>query len=283
VTRTPDGLPALRDVIRAHGLTAHKGLGQNFILDFNLTRRIARCAGPLVSICVVEIGAGPGGLTRALFLEGAARVVAVERDQRCLSILGEIAEHYPGRLDIVCGDALELDLAALAPSPSRIVANLPYGSATELLARWLTTEPWPPWYDKMVLMFQREVAERLVSPPNRKSYGRLSVLAQWRSTPRVLFTLSPRAFTPAPKVESALVELVPTPEPEPAGSCAVLQTVVAAAFGQRRKMLRKSLSSVFQDTENTLKKVDIDPSLRAEALTVSQFCALARLLHENNS
>jgi 16S rRNA (adenine1518-N6/adenine1519-N6)-dimethyltransferase len=269
-------------VIREHGLSARKGLGQNFILDLNLTRRIARAAAPLEGATVVEIGPGPGGLTRALLLEGAAKVIAVERDERCLPILQQIAAHYPGRLDVVPGDALKLDLSAIVPSPARIVANLPYGAATELLARWLTAEPWPPWYDRMVLMFQREVAERIVSASNRKSYGRLSVLAQWRTKPRIVFNLPPRAFTPAPKVDSSLVEFLPVPEPEPAGSSASLQMVTAAAFGQRRKMLRQSLKRLVQQPEKILENAGIEPSLRAEALSVSQFCALSRIWHEHS-
>ncbi len=281
MTNTPDGLPTLSDVIREHGLSARKGLGQNFILDLNLTRRIARAGGSLEGVNVIEVGAGPGGLTRALLLEGAAKVIAVERDDRCIPILEQIAEHYPGRLDIVRGDALELDLSAIAPSPARIVANLPYGASTELLARWLSVEPWPPWYDRMVLMFQKEVAERIMAPPGNKTYGRLSVLAQWRSIPRIVLTLPPRAFTPAPKVESSLVEFVPRAKPEPAGSIDALQKVVAAAFGQRRKMLRQSLKTLIQKPENTLENAGIDPSLRAEALNVSQFCALAQIWHDN--
>ena len=279
MTNTPDGLPTLSDAIREHGLSARKGLGQNFILDLNLTRRIARAAGPLEGINVIEVGAGPGGLTRALLLEGAQKVFAVERDHRCIPILEQIAEYYPGRVEIVRGDALDVDLSVIAPSPARIVANLPYGASTELLARWLSIEPWPPWYDKMVLMFQKEVAERITAPPGNKTYGRLSVLAQWRSSPRTLLTLPPRAFTPSPKVESSLVEFIPRAEPELAGSTAALQKVVAAAFGQRRKILRQSLKSLMQETEKTLEKSGIDPSLRAEALTVSQFCTLARVWH----
>lgn len=282
MTGTPDGLRSLSDVIRNHGLSARKGLGQNFILDLNLTRRIARAAGPLEGVNVIEIGAGPGGLTRALMLEGAARVTAVEHDGRCIPALEEIASLYPGRVDILRGDALELELRDIAHAPARIVANLPYGASTELLARWLTIEPWPPWYDRMVLMFQREVAERIVSAPGSKIYGRLSVLAQWRTSPRKLFTLPPRAFTPAPKVESTLVEFIPVQNPEPAGSCAALQKVVATAFGQRRKMLRKSLRGLLQEPEKTLKTLGIDPSLRAEMLSVSEFCALARFWHAKN-
>ena len=283
MTGTPDGLPPLSDVIRAHGLTARKGLGQNFILDLNLTRRIARAAGPLQGVSIVEVGAGPGGLTRALLLEGAAKVIAVERDTRCFPALEEIAAHYPGRVEILRGDALELELGAHAPTRTRIVANLPYGTSTELLARWLCTEPWPPWYDKMLLMFQREVAARLVSPPNTKTYGRLSVLTQWRTTPRMMLTLPPQAFTPSPKVESALVEFVPVLEPEQAGSCAALQKVTLAAFTQRRKMLRNSLKSVLQDPVQTLNSLNINPSLRGEALSVGAFCALARCWHAERS
>lgn len=274
---TPDGLPPLGDIIREHRLSARKGLGQNFILDLNLTRRIARVAGPLEGVCVVEIGSGPGGLTRALLLEGASKVIAVERDDRCIPILEQIAAHYPGRLYIVRNDALGFDFTTLPlERPARIVANLPYGVASALLVQWLTLEPWPPWYDRMVLMFQREVAERIVSEPGRKSYGRLSILAQWRAKPRILFNLPPQAFTPAPNVESSLVEFLPTPAPIPAGSCAALQKVTAAAFGQRRKMLRQSLKSIVQEPEKLLEKAGIDPTLRAEALGIGQFCKLSQ-------
>ena len=283
MTGTPDGLPALSDVIRAHGLSARKSLGQNFILDLNLTRRIARAGGPLEGVTVVEIGAGPGGLTRALLLEGAARVVAVERDERCFQALEQIATHYPGRVDIVKADATRTDLSTLSPSSARIIANLPYGASTQLLAHWLSVEPWPPWYDKMVLMFQREVADRITAAPGNKTYGRLSVLAQWRTIPRTVLTLPPRAFTPAPKVDSSLVEFIPRAEPEPAGSTAALQKVTAAAFGQRRKMLRQSLKTLMQNPEKILDYAGIDPSLRAEALTIRDFCALARLWSEKNT
>ncbi len=276
MTGSPDGLPPLSDVIREHGLSARKGLGQNFILDLNLTRRIARASGSLEGINVVEVGAGPGGLTRALLLEGAKKVFAVERDVRCIPILEQIAEHCPGRLEILYGDALELDLSAIAPSPARIIANLPYGVSTQLLALWLSAERWPPWYDKMVLMFQKEVAMRIIAPPGNKTYGRLSVLAQWRTVPRSVLTLPPRAFTPAPKVASTLIEFTPRLNPEPAGSTSALQKIVAAAFGQRRKMLRQSLKTLMQNPEITLEKANIDPSLRAEALSVKQFCSLAR-------
>ncbi|MDA7946681.1 MAG: 16S rRNA (adenine(1518)-N(6)/adenine(1519)-N(6))-dimethyltransferase RsmA [Hyphomicrobiaceae bacterium] len=279
MSNTPDGLPTLSDVIRTYGLSARKGLGQNFILDLNLTRRIARAAGSLEGVNVVEVGAGPGGLTRALLLEGAATVTTVERDARCLPILEQIAERYPGRLRVIEGDALKIDLSGSTPSPARIVANLPYGASTELLAHWLSTEPWPPWFDRMVLMFQREVAQRIVSEPNSKSYGRLSVLAQWRANPRIVLTLPPRAFTPAPKVDSSLVEFVPVTNPADAGSRAALERVVAAAFGQRRKMLRQSLKRLMPDPETLLGEAGIDPALRAEALSVDQFCTLSRIWH----
>ncbi len=283
MTGVPDGLPALSDVIREHGLSARKSLGQNFILDLNLTRRIARAGGPLEGVTVVEIGSGPGGLTRALLLEGAARVIAVERDERCFPALEQIAAHYPGRVDIVKADATKTDLSTFARSPARIIANLPYGASTQLLAHWLTAEPWPPWYDKMVLMFQREVADRITAAPGNKIYGRLSVLAQWRTTPRTVLTLPPRAFTPAPKVDSSLVEFIPRAEPEPAGSTEALQKVVAAAFGQRRKMLRQSLKTAMQDPEKILESAGIEPTLRAEVLTVSNFCNLARIWNDNLS
>jgi len=283
VTGVPDGLPALSDVIRAHGLSARKSLGQNFILDLNLTRRIARAGGSLEGVTVVEIGSGPGGLTRALLLEGAARVIAVERDERCFPALEQIAAHYPGRVDIVKADATKTDLSTFARSPARIIANLPYGASTQLLAHWLSAGPWPPWYDKMVLMFQREVADRITAAPGNKTYGRLSVLAQWRTTPRTVLTLPPRAFTPAPKVDSSLVEFIPRVEPEPAGSTEALQKVVAAAFGQRRKMLRQSLKTAMQDPEKILESAGIEPTLRAEVLTVSDFCNLARIWNDNLS
>jgi 16S rRNA (adenine1518-N6/adenine1519-N6)-dimethyltransferase len=276
---TPDGLPPLREVIRACGLSAKKSLGQNFLLDFNLTRRIARAAGPLEGATIVEVGPGPGGLTRALLLEGAARVVAIERDERCLPALADIAALYPGRLDIIAADAREVDYAALAlPSPVRIVANLPYSVATPLLVGWLKTEPWPPWFDRLILMFQREVADRIVAKPRSKDYGRLAVLANWRSSPRILFTLPGAAFTPKPKVDSALVELAPKETPEPYCKAAQLEKVTAAAFGQRRKMLRSSLRRIAPDSEALLESLGIDPKSRAEELGVAEFCRIANAL-----
>jgi len=276
---TPDGLPPLREVIRELGLSAKKSLGQNFLLDLNLTRRIAREAGPLEGITVVEIGPGPGGLTRALLIEGAGRVVAIEKDERCLPALGDIAPLYPGRLEIVAADAKGVDYRALGlASPSRIVANLPYSVATPLLISWLKTEPWPPWFDRLVLMFQREVAERIVATPGNKEYGRLAVLAQYRTTPRILFTLPAEAFTPRPKVDSALVEFVPRPAPQPPCDVSVLEKVTAAAFGQRRKMLRSALRQITPDSEALLEELGIDPTARAEELAVGEFCRIANKL-----
>ncbi|HET9272939.1 MAG TPA: 16S rRNA (adenine(1518)-N(6)/adenine(1519)-N(6))-dimethyltransferase RsmA [Methyloceanibacter sp.] len=276
---TPDGLPPLREVIRALELSAKKSLGQNFLLDFNLTRRIARAAGPLEGVTVVEVGPGPGGLTRALLLEGAARVIAIEKDERCLPALQEIATHYPGRLDMVSADAREIDYRALGiEPPARIVANLPYSVATPLLIAWLKTEPWPPWFDRLVLMFQREVADRIVAQPGSKDYGRLAVLSQWRTSPRILLTLPAQAFTPKPKVDSALVELVPKRMPEPTCDTTALEKVTAAAFGQRRKMLRSALRKLAPDSEALLQGLGIDPSSRAEELGVAQFCRIANAI-----
>lgn len=276
---TPDGLPPLRDVIRACGLTAKKSLGQNFLLDLNLTRRIARAAGPLEDVTIVEIGPGPGGLTRALLLEGASHVVAIERDERCLAALHQIAAAFPGRLDIVAGDARKIDYGALTvPAPARIIANLPYSVGTPLLIGWLKTEPWPPWFDRLVLMFQREVAERIVAKPRTKAYGRLSVLTQWRTQPRILFNVPAGAFTPKPKVDSSVVEFVPRENPEPPCDATQLEKVTAAAFGQRRKMLRASLRQITPDTEALLAPLDINPKARAEELQVGDFCRIANAL-----
>lgn len=271
-----DDLPPLREVIRRHALAARKSLGQNFLLDLNLTARIARAAGPLDGATVVEIGAGPGGLTRALLAEGAKRVIAVERDPRAIAALAEIAARYPQRLTIIEGDALAQDLAALIEGarPARIVANLPYNIATALLVGWLSLEPWPPWYDMLVLMFQREVAERIVAAPGSKSYGRLAVLAQWRTEPRILFDVAPQAFVPPPKVTSSLVKFMPRPAPA-ACERAALEQVTAAAFGQRRKMLRQSLKSLGGDPLALLAETDIEPTARAEDIPVAGFVALA--------
>ncbi len=276
-----DPLPALREVIAAHGLAARKSLGQNFLLDLNLTRRIARAAGPLENATVYEVGPGPGGLTRALLMEGAGRVLAVERDGRCIQALQEIAEAYPGRLDIIAADALTLDEAAIFAQrsvriPVRVAANLPYNVGTALLVKWLTAEQWPPWWQSLTVMFQREVAERIVAKPATAAYGRLSVLTQWRTRPRILFDVHPRAFIPQPKVTSAVVRVDPLEEPIALAELADLQAVTAAAFGQRRKMLRHSLKSLGGDVEALLHASGIDPTIRPEQLGVSQFAALAR-------
>ena len=274
-----DGLPPLRDVIARHGLRAVKALGQNFLLDLNLTGRIARSAGPLKGVTVIEVGPGPGGLTRALLMEGAEKVVAIERDVRCLEALAEIAAHYPGRLDVIEGDALATDYRALAPAagPVRIVANLPYNIATPLLIGWLQTEPWPPFFDRMTLMFQREVAERIVATPDDDAYGRLGVLAGWRAEARLLFDISPKAFTPAPKVVSSVVEFIPRAAPLPCDRAA-LERVTAAAFGQRRKMLRQSLKSLGVDPLPLLATAGLVETARAEEIDVAGFVRLANAL-----
>jgi 16S rRNA (adenine1518-N6/adenine1519-N6)-dimethyltransferase len=273
-----DDLPPLREVIRRHGLAARKSLGQNFLLDLNLTSRIARAAGPLEGVTVLEVGPGPGGLTRALIAAGARRVVAIERDARCLAALAEIVAHDPQRLIVVDGDALRIDpVPYLDGGPARIVANLPYNIATQLLVDWLTLEPWPPWYDSMTLMFQREVAERIVAAPGWKTYGRLSVLANWRTRPAILFDIAPRAFVPPPKVTSSLVRLEPREAPL-ACDLRALERVTAAAFGQRRKMLRQSLRSLGTDAVALLQAAEVDPTARAEDLAVEAYVRLARAL-----
>ncbi|MFY9836077.1 MAG: 16S rRNA (adenine(1518)-N(6)/adenine(1519)-N(6))-dimethyltransferase RsmA [Xanthobacteraceae bacterium] len=276
MTGALDGLPPLRDVIRRHGIFARKSLGQNFLFDLNLAARIARTAGPLAGTTVLEIGPGPGGLTRALLASGASRVVAIERDERAIAALEEIAALYPGRLDIVSADALEYDLRAHLPSgPVRIVANLPYNIATALLIMWVSAEPWPPWYDTAVLMFQREVAERIVAERGSKSYGRLSVLVQWRCEARIAFDVNASAFVPPPKVKSSLLRLVPRPAPLPCDRAA-LESVTRAAFGQRRKMLRQSLRSLGAAPAELIAAAGLDPTARAEELSVEQFVLLAR-------
>jgi 16S rRNA (adenine1518-N6/adenine1519-N6)-dimethyltransferase len=273
-----DDLPPLRDVIRRHSLSARRSLGQNFLLDLNLTARIARAAGPLEDATIIEIGPGPGGLTRALLALGARRVIAVERDQRALAALGEISKRYPGRLEIICADAQYFDPRPLLGGIRvKIVANLPYNIATALLIDWLSVEPWPPWYDLMVLMFQREVAERIVARENDEAYGRLGVLANWRAETKILFDISPAAFVPQPKVTSSVVRLVPRRAPQPCERRA-LEQVAAAAFGQRRKMLRQSLKSLGVDPARLATAADADPTRRAETIPVSGFVAMAREL-----
>jgi len=273
-----DDLPPLREVIRAHALSARKSLGQNFLLDLNLTARIARVAGPLEGATVVEIGPGPGGLTRALLALGAAHVIAVEHDERAIPALQTIAKRYPGRLEIICADAQTFDPRPyLGTTKAKIVANLPYNIATNLLIGWLSIEPWPPWYEMMVLMFQREVAERIVARENEEAYGRLGVLANWRAETKILFDISPAAFVPQPKVTSSVVRLVPREAPE---SCErrALEQVAAAAFGQRRKMLRQSLKSLPADPLRLAAAANVDPTRRAETVPISGFVAMAREL-----
>jgi len=276
VTDASDSLPPLREVIRSYGLVAKKSLGQNFLFDLNLTARIARAARPLDGVTVIEVGPGPGALTRALLATGAARVVAIERDDRAIAALADIAAHYPGRLDIVAADALDFDVRPrLAGGPVRIVANLPYNIATALLINWLVIEPWPPWYERAILMFQREVAERIVAAPGSKAYGRLSVLAQWRCAARILFDVKASAFVPPPKVTSSVVELVPRAEPL-ACDRGTLESVTKAAFGQRRKMLRQSLRALGIDTAALLEASGLDPTARAEDVPIEGFVTLAR-------
>ena len=271
-----DDLPPLRDVIRNHGLTPKKSLGQNFLHDLNLTARIARAAEPLESVTVIEVGPGPGGLTRALLSLGARRVVAIERDARAIAALEEISAHYPGRLEIISGDALEADYGVLiGPERCRIVANLPYNVGTALLIQWLTVEPWPPFYDRMILMFQREVAERIVARVGDDAYGRLAVLAGWRTEAKILFDVAPTAFVPPPTVTSSVVRLEPRDRLMPCDA-QVLQKVTEAAFGQRRKMLRQSLKSLGVDVNALLEAANITPTARAEEIDVPGFVALAQ-------
>ena len=278
-----DDLPPLREVIRQHSLSARKSLGQNFLLDLNLTARIARAAGPLEDATVVEIGPGPGGLTRALLALGARHVIAVEHDERALPALETIAARYPGRLEVVCADAQTFDPRPyIGAAKAKIVANLPYNIATSLLIGWLTVEPWPPWHEMMVLMFQREVAERIVAQENDDAYGRLGVLANWRCETKILFDISPAAFVPQPKVTSSVVRLVPRLLPAPCDR-RLLEQVAAAAFGQRRKMLRQSLNSLSVDPARLAAAAQVDPTRRAETIPVSGFVAMARELADIRS
>ncbi|HEX7919484.1 MAG TPA: 16S rRNA (adenine(1518)-N(6)/adenine(1519)-N(6))-dimethyltransferase RsmA [Bradyrhizobium sp.] len=278
-----DDLPPLRDIIREHSLSARKSLGQNFLLDLNLTARIARAAGPLEDSTVIEVGPGPGGLTRALLAMGARRVIAIERDERAIDALDYIVKRYPGRIEIVHGDAQHFDPRPLLDGgKAKIVANLPYNIATQLLVDWLSIEPWPPWYDTMVLMFQREVAERIVAHEDEEAYGRLAVLANWRAETKILFDISPAAFVPQPKVTSSVVRLTPRAAPEPCDR-RMLEQVAAAAFGQRRKMLRQSLKSLSVDPARLAAAAGIDATRRAETIPVAGFVAMARELADIRS
>ena len=275
-----DELPPLREVIATHQLSAKKSLGQNFLLDLNLTAKIARQAGDLSGADVLEIGPGPGGLTRGLLAEGARRVLAIEKDERCLPALQEISDAYDGRLQVINGDALEIDPLQYLTPPIKIAANLPYNVGTELLVRWLTPKEWPPFWQSLTLMFQKEVAERIVAQPGSKAYGRLAILAQWRADAKIVLDLPPQAFTPPPKVSSAVVHLTSLPEPRFPADAATLSRVVAAGFNQRRKMLRASLKGVAANIEDHLIAAGIQPTERAEQVSLEQFCALARSIKD---
>jgi 16S rRNA (adenine1518-N6/adenine1519-N6)-dimethyltransferase len=275
---TIDGLPPLREVIAGHDLAAKKSLGQNFLLDLNLTAKIARMAGDLTGCDVLEVGPGPGGLTRGLLAEGARRVLAVEKDARCLPALQAVADAYPGRLRVLQGDALALDLTADLTPPIKVVANLPYNVGTELLIRWLTPPLWPPFWSSLTLMFQKEVAERIVARPGSGAYGRLAILAQWRAEAKIVMTLPPEAFIPAPKVHSAVVHLTALPGPRFPADAAILSRVTAAGFGQRRKMLRASLRGLAPDIVGLLESIGITPTARAEEIPLEGFCAIATAL-----
>lgn len=273
-----DGLPPLREVIADHGLNARKSMGQNFLFDLNLTSKIARRAGNLTQCDVLEIGPGPGGLTRALLMEGARKVVAIEMDNRCLAILDQVSAAYPDRLEVIEGNALDVNPLPHLTAPIRVVANLPYNVGTELLIRWLTPPAWPPYWQSLTLMFQKEVAQRIVAAPGSKAYGRLSVLAQWRTDAKLAFEISPQAFTPPPKVTSAVVHLERLDEPRFPANAKDLSRTVSLAFGQRRKMLRSSLKSLGKDVEERIREADIDPTTRAEQVSVEGFCRLSRVL-----
>ena len=273
-----DGLPPLREVISVHGLSARKSLGQNFLLDLNLTGRIARAAGDLTGCTVIEIGPGPGGLTRALLAEGAKKVIAIERDQRCIAALNEIQQHYPGRLEIIEGDALQTNLDELAVGHVKVVANLPYNISTALLTRWLSTPTWTPFFTSLTLMFQKEVAQRMTAESGNKAYGRLSVLCAATCEATILFDVNPSAFTPPPKVTSSIVQLVPRKQVLLDCHIPTLERVTAAAFGQRRKMLRQSLKSLGVETQSLLEKAQLSPTMRAEDVSPEGFCRLANLL-----
>ena len=273
---TIDGLPPLREVIATHGLSARKALGQNFLLDLNLTAKIAQVPGDLSGADVLEVGPGPGGLTRGLLAEGARKVLAIEKDARCLPALQEIQQAYPGRLEVISGDALEVDPLGHLQGPIHVAANLPYNVGTELLIRWLTPAQWPPFWAGLTLMFQREVAERIVAGPGDKAYGRLAILAGWKTKARIAMTLAPEAFTPPPKVHSAVVHLIPRPEPLFPANADILEQVVAKAFNQRRKMLRASLKGLVPDVEDALREAGLAPTERAERVEIEGYAALAR-------
>ena len=270
-----DGLPPLRVVIERHQLRAKKSLGQNFLLDLNLTRRIARLAAPFEGVTIIEVGPGPGGLTRALLMEGAEKVIAIERDDRCLPALEAISDAYPDRLEVIMGDALDLDLANLASGPVKIVANLPYNIGTALFTHWMTSESWPPFWESLTLMFQREVANRIVAEPGSSAYGRLSVLSQWRAYPSLEFDVNPQAFTPPPKVTSTLVHIIPA-KPQLDVPISVLELITKSAFGQRRKMLRQSLRTLNIDPKSILDMAELMETSRAEEISPMGYCRLTQ-------
>ena len=271
-------LPPLKDVISRHQLRAKKSLGQNFLLDLNLTSKIARYAGNLDQFDILEIGPGPGGLTRSLLHEGARKVVAIEKDSRCIEALEEIQATFPGRLKLLQGDALSTNASEHLADPVRIIANLPYNIGTELLVRWLTSKTWPSFWQSMTLMFQKEVANRIVASPGSKAYGRLSVMSQWRCDTKIAFNVPATAFTPPPKVESTLVHFEALKEPKFPAEIDILEFVVSKAFNQRRKMLRGALKGYFQNTEEGLLSIGVLPTKRAEDITVQEYCAMSQIL-----
>ena len=271
-----DSLPALREVIAANDLSARKSLGQNFLLDLNLTAKIARQSGPLDGCDILEIGPGPGGLTRGLLAEGARFVLAIEKDRRCLTALHQISNAYPERLTVLEGDALSIDPLQYLTPPIKVAANLPYNIGTELLIRWLTPPQWPPFWTSLTLMFQREVADRIVAQPGSKAYGRLALLAQWRCDPQIVMSLPPEAFTPPPKISSAVVHFTALPAPRFPADPKVLERVIAMAFNQRRKMLRSALKGLGPDIEDRLVAAGLKPTERAEQVSLEGFCNLAR-------
>ena len=271
-----DSLPALREVIATNDLSARKSLGQNFLLDLNLTAKIARQAGPLDGCDILEIGPGPGGLTRGLLAEGARFVLAIEKDRRCLTALHQISNAYPERLTVLEGDALSIDPLQYLTPPIKVAANLPYNIGTELLIRWLTPPQWPPFWTSLTLMFQREVADRIVAQPGSKAYGRLALLAQWRCDPQIVMSLPPEAFTPPPKISSAVVHFTALPAPRFPADPKVLERVIAMAFNQRRKMLRSALKGLGPDIEDRLVAAGLKPTERAEQVSLEGFCNLAR-------
>ena len=273
-----DGLPRLSEVIETHGLAPKKSLGQNFLLDLNLTRRIARTAGPLAGFTIIEVGPGPGGLTRALLMEGAEKIIAVERDERALPALTEIQAAYPGKLEVINADALAMDWSKIITGPARVVANLPYNIATPLLTGWLTNGDWPPFWSSLTLMFQKEVAHRICADVGDDAYGRLAIISQWRANATRMFDISPKAFTPEPKVTSSVVHLTPMPVPVIACDVRALERVTQAAFGQRRKMLRSSLKALGSDPVKLLNSAGLKETMRAEEVNVEGFCRLALTL-----